>query len=464
MCLTRPARRLDFAPPGSTLERGFLLNGKPTLLKGVCLHHDFPGVGTAMTPSLHAYRLDVLRSFGANAIRMSHNPADPCLMDLCDRKGFLVMAEVRPFGSTPYALKQLRELVTRDRNHPSVILWSIGNEESEQNTAVGERMARTVVAEVHRIDPTRPTTMANNGSSKHEGVNAVVDVHGWNYGKPADWKKYHEENPKQPTVISEYFTGRGTRGLYPQSYDNFQRNARYSSYGRSPAWRFIVPNPWLSGMFAWTGFDYGGETELKDWPVRHSSFGIVDRCGFRKDLTSYYEAVWTDRPVLHLLPHWNWPDKVGKDIRVDAITNLEEVELFLNGKSLGRRPLPEVGNGGGGFGGITWNKVPYEPGRLVATGYRKGEKVRATWWRPPASLPLARRRHPARMPAAWGEISLVQVAVVDSKGRTVPTAGNRLDFRIAGPGEIVGVGNGDPTGIEKEKASSIHAFCGLGMA
>lgn len=445
-------------------ERGFLLNGKPLPLKGVCLHHDFPAVGTAMTPSLHAYRLDVLRSFGTNAIRMSHNPADPALMDLCDQKGFLVMAEVRPFGSTPYALEQLRELVARDRNHPSVILWSIGNEEGDQNTDVGRRMARTVVAEVHRLDPTRPTTMANNSSAKDEGVNAVVDVHGWNYGKAADWKKYHEEHPQQPTVVTEYFTGRGTRGLYPQSYEPFPRTARYSSYVRSAKaafWSPIVENPWLSGMFMWTGFDYGGETELKDWPVRHSSFGIVDRCGFRKDLTWSFESVWIDRPLVHLLPHWNWPERAGKEIRVMAVNNVDEVELRVNGVTFKRRPVEKDTKPSQD---ASW-LVPYQPGRLEAIGYRNGEKVASdvveTTGEPAAVRATITR---TQMPAAWGEGALVQVAVVDAKGRTVPTATNTLDFRITGPGEILGVGNGDPVGSEKEKASKIPAYCGLGMA
>lgn len=444
-------------------ERGFLLNGKPTPLKGVCLHHDFPGVGTAMTPSLHAYRLDVLRSFGVNAIRMSHNPADPALMDLCDQRGFLVMAEVRPFGSTPYALDQLRELVARDRNHPSVILWSIGNEEAEQNTDIGERMTRTVVAEIRRLDPTRPTTMANNKSTQHEGVNAVVDVHGWNYGKPADWKKYHEENPKQPTVITEYFTGRGTRGLYPQSYEHFQRQARYSSYRNAKAtfWDPVRENPWLSGMFVWTGFDYGGETELNDWPVRHSSFGVVDRCGNRKDLTYFFESVWVDRPMVHLLPHWNWPDKVGKEIQVVAINNVDEVELRFNGATFG--PIKQ-GMKGKASHEANW-KIPYQPGRLEAIGYRNGVQVASdvveTTGEPAALRANVTR---AQMPAAWGEISLVQVTVVDVKGRPVPTANNQIDFRISGPGETIGVGNGDPLGAEKEKASTIHVFCGLGMA
>ena len=169
-----------------------------------------------MTPSLHAYRLDVLRSFGTNAIRMSHNPADPALMDLCDQKGFLVMAEVRPFGSTPYALEQLRELVARDRNHPSVILWSIGNEEGDQNTDVGRRMARTVVAEVHRIDPTRPTTMANNSSAKDEGVNAVVDVHGWNYGKPPAGRNTTRSTPTANGDHRTLHRPRNPRGLSPK--------------------------------------------------------------------------------------------------------------------------------------------------------------------------------------------------------------------------------------------------------
>ena len=240
-------------------------------------------------------------------------------------------------------------------------------------------------------------------------------------------------------------------------------NARYPSYRSSKAtfWDPVRENPWPSGMFVWTGFDYGGETELKDWPVRHSSFGVVDRCGFRKDLTYSFESAWVDRPMVHLLPHWNWPDKLGKEIRVMAVNNVDEVELRVNGVTFKRRPVEKDTKPSQD---ASW-LVPYQPGRLEAIGYRNGEKVASdvveTTGEPAAVRATVTR---AQMPAAWGEIALVQVAVVDAKGRTVPTASNTLDFRVTGPGEILGVGNGDPVGGEKEKASKIPACCGLGMA
>ncbi len=446
-------------------NKGFLLNGEPLLLKGVCLHADFPTVGTAMTKSLHAYRISVLKSFGCNAIRMSHGPADPEFMDACDEAGMLVMAETRAFGASPYALNQLRSLIERDRNHPCVILWSIGNEENEdQDRPLGQQMAQKVVSIVHGLDPTRPTTMANNGSASLAGVNAEVDVHGWNYGKPEAWIQYHKDHPAQSTVVTESYSGRGTRGIYaidPQ----WQRGVRKgsvicSSYGPAPRWRLILDNPWLSGWFVWTGFDYAGEVQDIDWPILHSSFGVVDRCGFWKDLTYGYAAAWTDKPVLHLLPHWNWTGSEGKNIRVVAVNNASEVELFLNGKSLGRKPGFGQGPDAGNLS-TEW-QAPYEAGTLEAKAY-EGNKVVATdkveTTGAPAGLSLTATR--TSLPAHFGEYTLIKTAIVDAQGRTVPTADNLVSYTITGPGTISGVSAGNPFSHAPEQVSQGQAFNGL---
>ena len=459
--------RFGFRTIAFDADKGFLLNGQPFLLKGVCLHADFPTVGTAMTRSLHAYRLDTLQGFGCNAIRMSHGPADPELMDVCDEKGFLVMAENRAFGPTAYGLEQFRSLIRRDRNHPAVILWSIGNEERDQDTAAGQQMAREVVSFVHMLDPTRPTTIANNRSESFEGVNAAVDVHGWNYGQLGAWVQYHQEHPTQPTVMTEQNSGRGTRGMYEIDPKWFPKDKKssdlISSYNLAPDWRLISEHRWLSGWFVWTGFDYAGEVRNEDWPLLHSSFGVVDRCGFWKDVTYGYLAAWVDKPVLHLLPHWNWAGQEGKNIRVVATNNASEVELFLNGRSLGRRPgflqSPVAGKT------LTEWQVPYEPGILAAKGY-DGDRVVSTDKVETTGEPAGFSLNVSRpsLPAHYGEFAMVKVAVVDAKGRVVPTAGTAVSFSITGPGTIRGVSSGDPTSHDPEQTVQGHAFNGWLMA
>jgi beta-galactosidase len=461
--------RFGFRTIAFDAQKGFLLNGQPLLLKGVCMHADFPTVGTALTKSLHAYRISVLKSFGCNAIRMSHGPADPEFMDACDEAGILVMAETRAFGTSPYALDQLQSLIERDRNHPCVVLWSIGNEENEdQDSLIGQQTAQKVVSIVHGLDPTRPTTMANNGSLSFTGVNAAVDVHGWNYGKTEGWMQYHHDHPGQPTVVTETYSGRGTRGIYaidPQWGRSGGKKGSIicSSYGPSPQWRLMVDNPWLSGWFVWTGFDYAGEAEDYDWPIVHSSFGVVDRCGFWKDLTYGYAASWTDKPVLHLLPHWNWAGKEGTPIRVIAVNNAPEVELFLNGKSLGRKPGFGKGPDAGNIP-TEW-QVPYAPGTLEAKAY-DGDKVVSTdkveTTGAPAAISLTATR--SSLPAQFGEYTLIKTAIVDAQGRTVPTADNTVSYTLTGPATISGVSAANPFSHDPEQGSEGKAFNGLLMA
>jgi beta-galactosidase len=444
-------------------EKGFMLNGKKYEIKGVCLHQDYPGVGTAMSRSLHAYRIRELKKFGCNAIRMSHNPADPLLMDLCDQMGMLVMAETRAWGSTTYAIDQLERLILRDRNHPSVFIWTLGNEKPDQSKPIGKRMGHTLVQLVNKLDPTRLTTFANNQSQIYEGVNSEVGVHGWNYGDFEKWKAYHEQHPEQPTIITEYFSGRGTRSIYffdknklvdsPSDYRN--------SYRYFPSWYLLRKNPWLSGIFYWTGFDYGGEPGYRtDSKGPHNSYGILDRCGFWKDLTYYYATFWNEKPVLHLLPHWNWPDYLGKEVEVWAYTNAEEAELFLNDRSLGKKSnvlndLNEQSNV------MKWN-VPYEAGRLVLKAYNKGmqigeEVVETTGMPASVKLTLADQN----VSADGDDIAIVNVAILDSKGRMVPFADNMIMLEVEGEGKLAGVGNGDPGYSESEQIGKIRAFGGL---
>ncbi|HTV47186.1 MAG TPA: glycoside hydrolase family 2 TIM barrel-domain containing protein [Phycisphaerae bacterium] len=453
-------RTIQFDP-----HKGFLLNGKPYLIKGVCLHQDTIGVGTAMPESIYAYHLKLLKNLGCNAIRCSHNMQAPEFLDLCDRMGFLVMAETRAFDSTPYALDQLRTLIVTDRNHPSIFIWSMGNEETASFTPLGGRVTRTMVDLAHQLDPTRLTTFASNSSqlkstpNTHEkdkgyiGANSQVDVRGWNYHEAPQSEAYHAAHPDQPEIITEEGSGHATRGEYfPADNSGFD-----SSYHLATWWVYVATHPWMSGGFYWTGFDYRGEA--KSWPNLWANYGIMDICGFPKDYYYYYKSLWVDTPVLHLMPHWNWPNMVGKNIPVRAYTNCDTVELFLNGQSLGKRSIDLTAAGSGSYG--SWNVI-YEPGKLSALGYKNGKLVAddvVETTSAPAALKLTVDR--AAINADGSDTDVINVAVVDSQGRTVPTADNLITFNVSGVGRVMAVGNGDPTDHDSQTADHFKAFNGL---
>ena len=433
--------------------KGFLLNGKRVILKGVCMHQDYPAVGAAITPNLQEYRVGVIKSYGANAIRMSHGP-NPGLLEVCDRMGVLVMDEVRAFGSPDYAIAQLRNTVIRDRNHPSVILWSLGNEEDfVQNTPSGRRMTTTVVDLLHRLDPTRPTTMANNVSQERGGVNAVVDVHGWNYGSlDREWAPYQQTYPEHPMVCTELNANNPMKG------DPTKEANTGMPYNRASFWRKIEANPWISGIFLWTGFDYAGEPgNQKSWPKRHGDFGVVDRCGFRKELAWCWQALWSSEPMVHL--PINWAGKDGEEIKVPVITNTDEVELLLNGNSLGRKPfdanLSEA---------VEW-KVPFAPGTLECRGYRGGKLVAADRVETVGPATGIRLEAPRReVPAEWNQRALVNAYLVDAKGRRLTAESKAVTFSLSGPGTLVGVGNGDTSGKSPELSASVPFWNGCAQA
>ena len=420
--------------------RGFFLNGTRVPVNGTCNHQDHAGVGAAVPDRLQRYRIERLKEMGVNAYRTSHNPPAPEILDACDELGMLVMDETRLFNSNDQALDQLRAMVTRDRNHPSVVLWSIGNEEPEQGTPRGNRIARTMVRAVKDLDATRPTTYASN-SGVYAGVNEVMDVRGFNYNME-QIDRYHKEHPGQPLFGSEIASTVSTRGEYADD----KARGYLSAYDRhKPAWgelaqewvSFFGARPWLAGGFIWTGFDYRGEPTPYEWPCINSHFGILDTCGFPKDLFWYYKSWWTNAPVLHLLPHWNWPGREGQPIEVWAFTNADQVRLSLNGRDLGARTVERYGH-------AEW-QVPYEPGRLEAIGYRAGREVSRTAVEttgPPARLTLSADR--AQIAGDRRDLAIVTVSAVDEKGRAMPTAGHDVSFDVTGPGRIIGVGNGDP--------------------
>ena len=429
---------------GFDANRGFMLNGNPYALKGTSNHQDHAGVGSALPDGLQYYRISRLKDLGCNAYRTAHNPPTPELLDACDRLGIIVMDENRQLGSDPHHQELLAELVLRDRNHPSVGIWSLGNEEwFAQETQPGRRVVVTMQDLVKRLDPSRPVTCNAAIGDAYEGINQAIEVRGWSYHVGQAMDDYHGKHPLQPNVGSEQGSTVGTRGIfaddkvrgYVSSYDDW-----------APSWAqtaetwvtFFSTRPWMSGGFVWTGFDYRGEPTPYGWPCVSSHFGIMDTCGFPKANFWYYKAWWSGETVLQLIPHWNWAGREGQEIDVRAESNCEEVELFLNGKSLGRQAMKRCSE-------IKW-KVPYEPGRLSARGFRNRKAVAETSVETTGEA-VAMQLKPDRgaIGANGEDVAAFTVSIVDAQGRTVPVAGNKVDFELTGPGRIRGVGNGDPS-------------------
>ncbi|MDE2125722.1 MAG: DUF4982 domain-containing protein [Armatimonadetes bacterium] len=449
-------------------DDGFFLNGKRVEIQGVCNHQDYAGVGIAVPDNLEAWRVERLKSIGCNAWRMSHNPPNPELLDACDRLGMLVMDENRHLGDTfeaktpygtPYSdMSELDSMVRRDRNHPSIIMWSMCNEEGLQTTQFGARIFAAMRAETLRLDPTRPVTCAmNTGAAR--GIALIEDIRGFNYG-PGVYTSYHARFPNTPLYGSEIGSTTTTRGIYKDDRAKGYVNA-YDAYppwatSAEDTWAPIGSQPFMAGGYVWTGFDYKGEPTPYGWPCINSHFGLLDMCGFRKDDAFYYESVWQQKPMVHIFPHWNWQGENGRPIEVWAYSDADSVELFLNGKSLGRKSYPR-------FHHVQWS-VPYEPGTLLAKAYTNGVLVaqdRVETTGPPAALVLKTTQ--PKIAADSEEVSVVLVYVVDSRGRVVPTAANRITFHVTGEGRVVGVGNGDPSDHEPDQAATRLAFNGKCM-
>jgi len=438
-------------------DNGFFLNGKPVKIKGTCNHQDHAGVGIALPDRLQDFRIAKLKEMGSNGLRTSHNPPTPELMDACDRLGMVVLDETRMFSSAPEGLSQLSRLIRRDRNHPSVVFWSTGNEENEQGSDRGARMCRTMKRLARRLDPTRPITQAMDGGWG-KGITTVLDIMGFNYKHAPEIDGFRRKFPDKPCVGTETASTVSTRGIYfndPErgyvsSYDlNFPPWATSAEEW----WQIYDQRPWLSGGFAWTGFDYRGEPTPYGWPCISSHFGLIDTCGFFKDLAYYYKAWWGDQAVLHLFPHWTW-DQEGKPIDVWCFTNLDKVELLLNGKSLGMRTVQKNSH-------AAW-KVNYMPGMIEARGYKGGRQVmtaKRETTGAPAGIVLKPDR--AKINADGEDVSVVGASVVDPQGRVVPVAHSLISFQVSGSGRLIGVGNGDPSSHEADKASHRHAFNGL---
>jgi beta-galactosidase len=443
-------------------DKGFFLNDQPLKIKGTCNHQDHAGVGVAIPDSLWEFRVRRLKDMGSNAYRSAHNPPASELLDECDRQGLLVMDENRFFNSSEDNIPQLEWLVRRDRNHPSVFMWSIFNEESWQGSEQGFAIAQRMVGAVKLLDTNRAVTGAMNGGwFAPIGAAQAVDVVGFNYFH-TQYDRYHKENPTRPMISSEDTSAYMTRGEYVtdrkqhiiSSYDDQASDWGVPHHGM---WKVLSQSPFMAGGFVWTGFDYRGEPTPHEWPSAGSFFGIMDQCGFAKNAYYVHQAQWIDdKPILKLAPHWNWSGQEGKDIKVLVMSNAERVALFLNQKPLGEQAVDR-------FEMNTW-KVPYAPGRLEAVGYRSGKEIArdaVETTGEPAAIHLVPDRQ-ALKGDGWDAMPIT-VEVVDAKGRVVPTANPMVTVAIEPTAEIIGLGNGDPNCHEPEKGDHHSLFHGLGQ-
>ena len=448
-------------------DKGFLLNGQQLKLKGVNMHQDHAGVGSAIPDALQTWRIKQLKKFGCNAYRSSHNPMTPAMLDICDREGILVIDENRLTGINTEHQRLLENMIKRDRNHPSVILWSDGNEEwGMENTVQGTRIAAAMREYTKLLDPTRPSTIANAG-----GVEMIkgLDVVGFNYILQNDVDNRKKANPTWKIVGTEETTGCGTRGVY---FKDASQSGRMPSMNLEAdqdgtenrierGWKFYAERPWGAGLFYWTGFDYRGEPNPLSYPATDSEFGILDYCGFWKDEAWYLKSWWTDEPTLHIFPHWNLQGHEGEEIDLWAYSNCDEVELTVNGKKHGRQKMPKNGH-------LKWKAV-YKPGKVVAVGYKNGKRIMTQTietTKPASKIVLKSDRQ--SISADGRDVAVITVEIQDSKGRTVPDACQMLNFSLTGDGRILGAGNGDPSYLgedhpkEKDcKQFRIPAFNGL---
>ncbi|MFT4070363.1 MAG: glycoside hydrolase family 2 TIM barrel-domain containing protein [Dysgonamonadaceae bacterium] len=502
---------------------GFFLNGRSVKIKGVCMHHDLGCLGSAVNIRAIRRQLEILKGMGCNAIRTSHNPPAPELLDLCDQMGFLVMDEAFDIWrkkKSPHDYsrffnewheRDLTDWIRRDRNHPSVIMWSIGNEVLEQwadinadtlnlqqanmilnfaNTLsksnldtttlhVNSLLATKLATLVKQVDPTRPVTSGNNETEPSNYIfrSGAMDIIGFNYHEYNWGETFFQKFPGKSLIITESTSALMSRGYYDMPSDSIRLWPKRwdipfdmpihqcSAYDNCHApwgstheasWNLVKKNKHISGLFLWTGFDYLGEPTPFWWPSRSSYFGVVDLAGFPKDVYYMYQSEWTDKPVLHLFPHWNW--EPGKIVDVWAYYNqADEVELFLNGKSLGRKHKE------GDAIHVMW-RVPYEAGTLKAISYKNGKKVLSqeicTAGKPAAIRLLADRR---TLTADGKDLSFVTVELIDKKGIAIPDASDLIRFSIEGNGFIAGTDNGNATDSVSLKKSERHLFNGKAL-
>lgn len=427
---------------------GVFLNGKHIKIKGTNNHQDHAGLGSALPDYMQFYRVNLLKAWGSNAYRSSHNAPAPEILDACDSLGLLVMDEHRLLNSSPEYIDQFERLLKRDRSRASVFMWSIGNEEGWiQGNATGRAIARTLLAKQRELDPTRVSTYAADMANVFPGVNEVIPVRGFNYRQFAV-ADYHRDHPQQPIIGTEMGSTVTTRGIYEKDsirayVPDQDITAPWWASTAETWWKLAADNnAWLGG-FIWTGFDYRGEPTPYKWPNISSHFGIMDMCGFPKNIYYYYQSWWTDKDVLHIAPHWNWKGKEGKPVEVWVNSNADDVELFLNGKSLGKKEMPRQSH-------LKWT-VNYEPGTLEAIAYKKGRKITRKVETTGDAYEIVVSPYKTTMLGDGKDAAVINLSVVDRQGREVPDAQHLIRFVLKGDAKIIGVGNGDPSSHEPDK-------------
>ena len=471
-----------------TTDKGFFLNGKNIKINGVCNHHDLGCLGAAINTRALERQMEILKAMGCNAIRTSHNPPAPELLDLADRMGFIIMDEAfdmwkKPKNKLDYSIvwdqmhkKDLQDLILRDRNHPSVIMWSIGNEILEQWDSTGTSIAKELAGYVRELDTTRPITSATNDPQPNNFIikSGALDLIGYNYHHKA-FAAFPETFPGQKFIGAETVSALMTRGVYDMPSEEIRRwpvsdnwkgpkpNAdnTCSSYDNvstpwgsthEETWKVIKKHDFLSGQFIWTGFDYLGEPTPYGWPSRSSYFGIIDLAGFPKDVYYMYQSEWTNKDVLHVFPHWNW--KEGQTVDIWAYSNAEEVELFLNNQSLGVKKKQ------GDDLHLLW-KVAFVPGTLKAISRTAGKEVLVKEIKTAGNAAkLTAIADRSTIKSDGSDLSFITIEVVDENGVMVPDANQLVEFKLEGPGKIIGVDNGDPVSHESFKAPQRKAFHG----
>jgi beta-galactosidase len=449
----RQAERFGFRTLRWDAQEGFFLNEAPLKLQGTNNHQDHAGVGAALPDFLQYYRIRELKRMGANAYRTSHNAPTPELLDACDSLGMLVLDEQRLLNSSAEYQSQFERLIRRDRNHPSVFLWSIGNEEGWiQANSFGKRMAQTFLAIQQKLDPSRTSTYAADLGNVLTGINEVIPVRGFNY-RHQSVADYHRDHPNQPIIGTEMGSTVTTRGVYTKDsircyVPDQDITAPWWASTAEAWWKPAAENKYWAGGFIWTGFDYRGEPTPYQWPNINSHFGVMDVCGFPKNIYYYYQSWWSDKDVIHLSPHWNHSIPWGQPapmIDVWVNSNATEVELLLNGKSLGRQAMPRNGH-------LQW-PVLFEPGKLEAIGYKDGRQFATHIETTGAPAGVVLTPYKTTLLADGKDGTVMNVSIVDREGREVPDANNRVEFYISGPGKIIGVGNGDPSSHEPDQCS-----------
>jgi beta-galactosidase len=429
-------------------NEGFFLNGKHIKIQGTNNHQDHAGIGSALPDYMQYYRIGLLKEMGSNAYRASHNAPTPELLEACDSLGMLVLDEQRLLNSSPEYMDQFERLIRRDRNHPSVFLWSIGNEEGWiQKTQTGKKIAQTLLAKQKELDPTRTSTYAADMGNEFNGVNEVIPIRGFNY-RQFGVADYHRDHPNQPLLGTEMGSTVTTRGIYEKDsirayVPDQDITAPWWASKAEDWWKLAAENKYWLGGFVWTGFDYRGEPTPYKWPNISSHFGILDTCGFPKNIYYYYKSWWTNEDILHISPHWNWPEKIGKPIEVWVNTNADNVELFLNGKSLGKKEMQRNSH-------LKW-EVIYEPGTLEAVAYKKGKKLTSKIETTGQASKIILSPDRTSIIADGKDGGVINISFVDINGKEVPDANNMVYFTISGDAKIIGVGNGDPSSHEPDK-------------